>query len=104
MLVINIPELIQSSYARFSELIFKLDQKLADRYGDQYSSFKQRFSHAKNWYEKEKSEAKSNGAIPLEEKQSEIIRQIAEAGSAAAQKEKAIKVQLKELWHALRNI
>ncbi len=104
MLTINIPEMLRSKYVRLVEWLSELDQKLTVRYGDQYNKFKQQFSHAKNWYEKEKSEAKSSGTIPLEQKQAEIIRQLAEAGSGAAQKEGVIKMQLKELWRTLKNI
>jgi hypothetical protein len=103
MLTINIPELLRSQYARFVEWLSELDRKLTIRYGDRYNNFKQKFGHVKDWYEKEKSEAKSSGTIPLEKKQAEIIRQLAEAGSATAQKEGVIKMQLKELWRTLKN-
>jgi hypothetical protein len=104
MLTINIPELLRSQYARFVEWLSKLNQRLTVRYGDRYNDFKQQFGHAKDWYEKEKSEAKSSGTIPLEQKQSEVIRQLAKAGSATAQKEGVIKMQLKELWRTFKNI
>jgi hypothetical protein len=104
MLAINISELLRSQYDRFIEWLSEIDQRLTIRYGDRYNNFKQQFGHAKNWYEKEKSEAKSSGTIPLEQKQAEIIHQLAEAGSAAAQKEGLIKVQLKELWRTIKNI
>jgi hypothetical protein len=103
MLAIDISELLRSQYTRFIEWLSELDQRLTVRYGDRYNDFKQQFVHAKDWYEKEKSDAKSNGTIPLEQKQAEIVRQLAEAGSATAQKEGAIKMQLKELWRTLKN-
>ena len=104
MLTTNIPDLLRSQYTQFVEWLSELDQKLTVRYGDRHNKFKQQFSHAKNWYEKEKSEAKSSGTIPLEQKQSEVIRQLAEAGSGEAKKEGVIKMQLKELWRTFKNI
>jgi hypothetical protein len=104
MLTTNIPELLRSQYAQFVKWLSELDQRLTIRYGDRYDNFKRQFGHAKDWYEKEKSEAKSSGTIPLEQKQAEIIRQLAKAGSVTAQKEGVIKMQLKELWRTLKNI
>jgi hypothetical protein len=104
MLVINIPELLRSQFGRFVEWLSGLDQRLAIRYGDRYNELKQQFGRAKDWYEKERSEAKSSGTIPLEQKQAEIMHQLAQAGSGAAQKEGVIKMQLKELWRTLKNI
>ncbi len=104
MLAINILELLRSQYVRLVKWITEVDQKLIIRYGDRYDEFKQQFSRVGDWYEKTKSEAKSSGTIPLEQKQTEISRQIAEAGTNTAQKEGAIKMQLKELWRTIKNI
>jgi hypothetical protein len=91
-----------STTSHYSTMVALIEASV--RYGDRYKKFKQQFSHAKNRYEKEKSADKSSGTTPLEQKQSEIIRQLAETGSGAAQKAGAIKMQLKELWYTLKNI
>jgi uncharacterized circularly permuted ATP-grasp superfamily protein len=104
MLAIDISELLRSQYAQFIKWISELDQGLTDRYGDRYNKVKQQFNRAGDWYEKTKSEAKSSGTIPLDQKQTEISRLLAEAGANTAQKEGVIKMQLKELWRTIKNI
>lgn len=104
MLAINISELLRSLYARFIEWFSELNQGLNVRYGDRHNKVKQQFSRAGDWYEKTKSEAKSSGTIPLEQKRAEISRQLAETGANIARKEGVIKMQLKELWRTLKNI
>lgn len=104
MLAIDMLELLRSQYVRLMGWLSELDQKLAIRYSDRYGKVKQQFSHVRDWYEKIKIEAKSSGVIPLEQKQAELSRQLAEAGAHTAQKEAVIKMQLKQLWRTLKNI
>lgn len=104
MLVINMSELLRSQYVRLMRWISELDRKLSIRHGDRYDKVKQQFSRVGNWYEKTRLEAKSSGVIPLEQKQAELGRQLAEAGVHTAQKEGVVKMQLKQLWRTLKNI
>ncbi len=100
MFSINIPELLRTHYPQLTAKIAELDQRLALQYGDRYHEIKEKLSNVKAWYITSKAEAESSGVIPLEQKQEDTNRQLAEAGAAAARKEEAIQQQLKDLWHA----
>lgn len=103
LLTLSIFPLLQAQSVRLKAQIAELDRRLALRYGDKYSQVKQQLDSSKTWYQKTKAEAQTSGTIPLEQKQAETDRQVAEAGSSAAQKEAAIKQQLKDLWSNLKN-
>jgi hypothetical protein len=93
--------------ARLKAIVTDLDRKLDDRYGDRYRLIKQRLAgklaDSKIWYQQTRSEAEKTGTIPLEQTQAQTDRQFAQAGANAARKEAAIKQQLKEIWHSLKN-
>ncbi len=101
LITLDLSTLLHSQYIRLKAQAFKLDQSLAERYGQRYTGTKQKMDGAQDWYQKAKSEAQSSGTIPLQQKQKETDRQFAKAGSTAARKEQAIKRQLKELWHTI---
>ncbi|WP_146138259.1 hypothetical protein [Chamaesiphon polymorphus] len=97
---------LQVQSARLKAIIAELDRKLEARYGERYRNFKQQAENkvdsGKVWYDKTKAEAEANGTIPLEERQERASRKVADAGSAAARKEAAIKEQLKGIWQSIK--
>ena len=103
MIIMSIFPVIHAQSARVKTQLAELDRRLALRYGDRYHQFKQQLEGTKVWYEKTRAEAQSSGTIPLEQKQAETDRQVANAGSAAARKEAAIKQQLKEVWQNIKS-
>ncbi len=102
LLTLSIFPLLQAQSVRLKAQIAELDRKLALRYGDKYLQVKQQLNQqldsSKTWYQKAKAEAQSSGTIPLDQQQAETNQQVAKAGTSAAQKEAAIKQQLKDLW------
>lgn len=103
MITLSIFPVIHAQSARLKTQLAELDRKLAVRYGDRYDKIKQQLEGTKIWYEKTRAEAQSSGTIPLEQKQAETDRQVANAGSAAARKEAVIKQQLKEVWQNIKS-
>ena len=107
LLTLSIFPLLQAQSVRLKAQIAELDRRLALRYGDKYYQVKQQLDKqldsSKTWYQKTKAEAQSSGTIPLEQKQAETDRQVAKAGTSAAQKEAVIKQQLKDLWYNIKN-
>jgi hypothetical protein len=97
---------LQVQSARLKAIIADLDRKLDVRYGDRYRQFKQqvegRVDRSKVWYDKTRSEAETSGTIPLEQRQQDASRRVADAGSAAARKEALIKQQLRDLWQSIK--
>lgn len=74
-----------------------LDAKLLDRYGDRYTSLKQRFGLFQTWYSNTKANAETVGTTPVEQKQAEIELKVADQGTIVARKEQQIRQQVKEL-------
>ncbi len=103
MITLSIFPVIQAQSARLKTQLAELDRRLALRYGDRYDRLKQQLEGTKVWYDKTRAEAQSSGTIPLEQKQAETHRQVANAGAGAARKEAAIKQQIKELWQGIKN-
>ena len=101
ILALNVFALLEAQYANLKAQVIELDRWLALRYGDRYIDIRQQWGGAKAWYDETKAEAESSGTVPLDQQQEATRRQLAEAGSAAARKEGAVKQQLKELWHTL---
>jgi murein L,D-transpeptidase YafK len=97
---------LQVQSARLKAIFAELDRKLEARYGERYRNFKQKaeskVDSGKVWYDKTKAEAEANGTIPIEERQAQASRKVADAGSAAARKEAVIKEQLKDLWQSIK--
>ncbi|MGG6270286.1 hypothetical protein ACQ4M3_38140 [Leptolyngbya sp. AN03gr2] len=77
-----------------------LDAKLVDRYGDRYTTFKQRFGLFQTWYNNTKTNAETVGMTPVEQKQAEIELRVADQGTIVARKEQQIRQQVKELLTA----
>jgi hypothetical protein len=103
MITLSIFPVIHAQSARLKTQLAELDRRLAVRYGDRYDKIKQQLEGTKIWYEKTRAEAQRSGTIPLEQKQAETDRQVANAGSAAARKEAVIKQQLKEVWQNIKS-
>jgi hypothetical protein len=107
LIIFSIFSILQVQSARLKAIVAELDRKLDERYGDRYQRAKQqleaRLEGTKVWYEQNRSQAETSGTIPLAEKQAQTDRQAAEAGAGAARKEAAIKQQLKEIWHSIKN-
>ena len=103
LLNLSIFPLLQAQSVRIKAQLAELDRRLALRYGDRYYQVKQQLDGTKTWYLKTKAQAQSSGKIPLAERQAQTDRQVAKAGSSAAQKEAVIKQQLKDLWSNIKN-
>ncbi len=101
ILTLDLSALLHRQYIRLKAQAFQLDHDLAARYGQRYADIKQKMNGTQDWYQKAKSEAQSSGTIPLDQKQKETDCQFAQAGSAAARKEQAIKQQFKEWWRTV---
>jgi hypothetical protein len=101
ILTLDLSALLHRQYIRLKAQAFKIDHNLAVRYGQRYADIKQKMNGTPDWYQKAKSEAQSSGTIPLDQKQKETDRQFAQAGSAAARKEQAIKRQFKAWWRTI---
>lgn len=103
LLTLSIFPQLQAQSVRLKAQIAELDRRLELRYGDKYHQIKQQLDSTKTWYEKTKAQAQSSGTIPLDQKQTETNQQVAKAGTSAAQKEAAIKQQLKDLWYNFKH-
>ncbi len=77
------------------------DEKLSDRYGDDYAGIKQRWAKAVTWYKAKLEEGKAVNAQPLERKQAQKAEELSDLGVKVAQKEEAVKQQIGQ---ALRTI
>lgn len=103
ILTFSLLPMLQTQSARIKAQIAKIDLELTARYGDRYDRFKQQLNTTRDWYDRTKAESQASGTIPLEQRQAQADRQVADAGSRAAQKEAAIVQQLKDLWYSIRN-
>jgi hypothetical protein len=101
ILTLDLSALLHTQYIRLKAQVFKLDQNLAERYGQSYAGIKQKMNSTQDWYRNARSEAQSSGTIPLEQKQKETDDRFAQAGLAIARKEQAIKQQLKKRWRTI---
>ena len=83
-----------------------LDEKIAARYGDRYSSFKQEFQQdmgkAKVWYTETRANMDANGTSWVDQKQAELEVKLGETGATIAQKEAKIKQLAKEFWQTVK--
>jgi hypothetical protein len=107
MFILSIFPLLQAQSARLKARLSEVNRQLELRYGDRYGQIKdqieQQLAGTKIWYEKTRAEAERTGTIPLDRQQEATSDRFARAGSTAARKEGAIKQQLKELWHSIKN-
>lgn len=107
MFTLSIFPLLQAQSARLKARMSEVDRQLELRYGDRYGQIKgqieQQLAGTKVWYDKTRAEAQRTGTIPLDRQQEATSDRFARAGSSAARKEGAIKQQLKELWHSIKN-
>jgi hypothetical protein len=107
MLTLSIFASLQAQSARLKTRLGELDRQLELRYGDRYGrvkgQVKDKVAATKSWYEKTRTEAERTGTIPLDSQQAATSDRFGRAGSTAARKEVAIKQQLKELWHNIKN-
>jgi hypothetical protein len=90
--------MLREQYLKLKSRLASIDKKLEIRYGDRYDEVKQQWENAKTWYSQKKIEADASGTIPLQQKQTEIERNVGEFGSAIARKEQEVKQQLQEIW------
>lgn len=103
MLTLNLLPMLQTQSARIKAKLVELDRTLESRYGDRYFQVKQQLDGTKVAYEKTRAEAERTGVIPLEQKQESTSREVAKAGSSAAQTEAVLKQRLKDFWLSLKN-
>lgn len=92
--------LFSSLRTRLMVQLLKLDTTLSSRYGDRYSTIKQRFGLFQTWYNNTKANAEVVGTTPVEQKQAEIALKVADQGTIVARKEQQIRQQVKELLNA----
>lgn len=94
---------LKDQYVKLKSQMAVLDERLAERYGDRYEQVKQQLeryvANAKVWYERTKEDVKAGVPDPVQRMQVELGAKMAEAGAAAARKEKATKERLKDLLH-----
>ncbi len=90
---------MQEQYTKLRAQMTGLDERLAERYGDRYAQVKHQLEKywetVKVWYDKTKTEAKNGSPDPIQRMQVELGAKMAEAGAAAARKEKEAKERLK---------
>ncbi|BAU13183.1 hypothetical protein_761 [Leptolyngbya sp. NIES-3755] len=86
-----------SLFDRLMAQVKTLDAKLLERYGDRYTTLKQRFGSFQTWYNNTKANAETVGTTPVEQKQAEIELKVADQGTIVARKEQQIRQQVKEL-------
>jgi hypothetical protein len=103
MFILSIFPLLQAQSARLKARLSEVDRQLELRYGQIKDQIEQQLAGTKIWYEKTRAEAERTGTIPLDRQQEATNDRFARAGSTAARKEGAIKQQLKELWHSIKN-
>ncbi len=96
--------ILQEQYIKIKSQMAILDEKLADRYGDQYQEVKQQWEKSKTWYDHKKVEAEASGVIPLQQKHAEIEENLGRLGSVVARKEEQIKQGLKEIWKSKNSV
>lgn len=74
------------------------DGELSEKYGDRYTTLKQKLRQAAAWYRSNVEQAKNSPAssTPMERKQVEIEVVAAETGAKVAQKEQDLKAQVKD--------
>lgn len=97
---------VQPYVNKLNAMLESLDGKIASRYGERYSSFKQEFSQdmgkAKAWYGEARANVSENGTGWVNQKQAELEIKLGEAGATIAQKETRLKQTAKALWQTAR--
>ncbi|NJR50145.1 MAG: hypothetical protein HC780_11810 [Leptolyngbyaceae cyanobacterium CSU_1_3] len=82
---------------QFQSQMIKLDAKLLERYGDRYTTLKQRVGTFVTSYNAAKANAEATGTDPLQQKQVELEDKVGQAGASVARTEQQIRQQLKDL-------
>jgi AraC-like DNA-binding protein len=97
---------VQPYLTKLKSALQLLDEKIAARYGERYSAFKQEFRQdmgkAKTWYTETRSNVNENGAGWVDQKQAELETKVGEAGATIAQTEVKVKEIAKEVWQTVR--
>lgn len=82
---------LKEQYARLQSQLVKLDENLAERYGDRYGYVKQQlekyWESATVWYEKNKAEVAAGKPDPVQKAHMDLGAKMAEAGAVVAKKE-----------------
>jgi len=98
--------MVQPYLDKLNAVLGLLDEKIAARYGDRYSSFKQEFQQdmgkAKAWYAETRANMDANGTSWVDQKQAELEVKLGETGATIAQKEAKIKQLAKEFWQTVK--
>ena len=98
--------MVQPYLDKLNAALGLLDEKIAARYGDRYSSFKQEFQQdmgkAKVWYTETRANMDANGTSWVDQKQAELEVKLGETGATIAQKEAKIKQLAKEFWQTVK--
>jgi hypothetical protein len=98
--------MVQPYLDKLNATLGLLDEKIAARYGDRYSSFKQEFQQdmgkAKVWYTETRANMDANGTSWVDQKQAELEVKLGETGATIAQKEAKIKQLAKEFWQTVK--
>lgn len=94
---------VKEQYARLRSQLVKLDESLAERYGDRYDYVKQQlekyWESATVWYEKNKAEVATGKPDPVQKAHINLGVKMAEAGAVVAKKEREIKERIKDMLH-----
>lgn len=98
---------LEQQYIRLREQLEILDDRLAERYGDNYAQVKQRLettrSNAQTWYDQNRSRVEAGEPNPVERKQVEFEHKFSQAGTTIAHKEREIKQRVKEFLQTALN-
>jgi predicted nucleic acid-binding Zn-ribbon protein len=91
---------VQQQYQTLKVQLDRLDQRLAERYGDRYQALKDQVEEAKVWYEDTKARVAEGEESPGDQAQRQIETQGQSLGTTVAQIEIAVKRRLQALWEA----
>ena len=91
-------ETLPDRFSGVKDRAMEWDGELSEKYGDRYTTLKQKLSQAAAWYRSNVEQAKNTptSSTPMERKQIEIEVVAAETGAKVAQKEQDLKDQVKD--------
>ncbi|MBE9039568.1 histidine kinase [Oscillatoriales cyanobacterium LEGE 11467] len=95
--------LMQKRYAQVKAKLAILQANLSARYGERFEEVKEHLDEAKFWYERSRSEERSEDSM-VREKQANFESKLGEVGSAIGKKERKLRQLLKELWRSTSDL
>lgn len=88
-------------YGQLQQRAATWDQQLAGRYGDDYAALKQRYAKAVAWYQTQQAAGQTLEPQGMAKQQADWAEVFSQAGGKIAQKEDAIKQQVRQALKAI---